>query len=352
MRNNYLYTIAGFLIGLIISLPIYSSVVFASLTSPSIKGLDGIEGYIREYDTVTIGVNARTGEEVSGSQVHLDDLSGRRFYTCDDKGDGSFDCSLLVESSSISDTQDVVLYDSHDVYDSSVTLDYVRDVMGPEILMFRADKALVRNGNVNFQYRIKDGIHNGSSRCVGIKEMILTSGAYSRIIPINSGQGNCILQGSISESVDVISKLSLGNVTVEARAYDYFGQESRVSSVSFTVDKEAPRVESLGIFKDGNEIHHFSTAMTVSASVKVSDSSGIASVRGDFGILKGSNGITLQVEQKARPGGFYYPPGHKLCWQSYLGTMPCMIAKGNCRQHSHKAGVWWRASCAAPPTNT
>ncbi len=295
MRNKYIPSIASFLIALIVSLPIYSSVVFASLSNPSIKGMDNIAGYVREPDTITISVNAEIAgdSEITPSQLHLGDPSQPDFDECTETATSNiFRCSYTSSDISAASNPFGVsarLYDDSDVENDRIRIEGYKDSLAPDIIAFTS--STVGNIYVNFNYRIEDYIYNGSSgKCVGIKELILTSGTYSKIIPINSGQDNCIYEGSFTENINAITSLTSGNVIIEAKVYDAFGQQSSTAATSFIIDKIAPLIDtaSLKILYNNEEIHYFSGPITgAKASVEV-EGSDIATVTMDLSSIKES----------------------------------------------------------------
>lgn len=323
MRNKYLPSIASFLIALIVSLPIYSSVVFASLSNPSIKGMDNIADYVKEPDTITISVNAEIAgdSEITPSQLHLGDPSQPNFDECTETATSRvFRCSYT--SSDISATSNpfgilVRLYDDSDVENDRIRIEGYKDSFAPNIVSLTS--SIIGSERIIFNYRIEDYIYNGSSgKCVGIKELILTSGTYSKIIPINSGQDNCIYEGSFTETINAITSLTSGNVIVEAKAYDAFGQQSSTAATSFIIDKIAPVIDttSFKILYNNEEIHYFSGPISgAKASVEV-EGADIATVTMDLSSIKESypvrkancnNGLCIlnNVEIDLSSGGNY-----------------------------------------------
>ncbi|MBI2647030.1 hypothetical protein HYW99_00995, partial [Candidatus Woesearchaeota archaeon] len=64
--------IASILIGLIVTLPFYTSNVYATINSASAKGGDGIEGFLRQSDFINFNVHASiNGDVITEDQVIL-----------------------------------------------------------------------------------------------------------------------------------------------------------------------------------------------------------------------------------------------------------------------------------------
>ncbi|MBU1005823.1 MAG: hypothetical protein KJ561_08375, partial [Nanoarchaeota archaeon] len=279
MRNNhYLYSIAVFMIALIISLPIYASAASAALTFPSLRGNDGIRGYIREQDTIYYNVTAEiSGDaEITSSQVHLQGLSGPEFDYCYPKGNNKFVCEYMMSSSSVSGNtfqSTISLYNDGGSLDKAVSLDGAKDLEGPVITSFTVTPSVVGSGNVNINYRIEDIIYNGSSgRCTGIKNFIVSSGAYSKLVNINTAPGNCVYEGSFTENADSITAMASGTVVLEATAYDNFNQESQPVTTTLTIDKIPPVIDtnSFKLLNSNNrEIEYVSGPEQAHASIDV-----------------------------------------------------------------------------------
>jgi len=294
MRNKeYLYSIATFLIALIISLPIYSSVVFAGLSEESIKGNDDIEGYVREDDTYWVEVTASVSGDptIDPSQVRFTDESGAPFQACNDIGNDEFVCTYSALTSTISSNPfqlTIKLFNDGQNEDSSVTISGVKDVLGPEISSFSTDKSVVGDEDITFSYNIEErACESGcSGKCSGIDFLAITSGSYSKVIDINTNEDDCTESGTFTESVSSITSLEYGDVTVEAKAYDNFGQVSSTVSTTFMVDKSYPVIDtnSFKLLDNNKEIKFISDPITASASITISDSN-LDYVTGDFSNL-------------------------------------------------------------------
>jgi len=298
MRNRYLRSIASFLIVLIISLPIYSSVVFAGLSAPTLKGaVNDINGYIEEGEEMIIGVTASLpGDSViTGNQLKIQE-TGTPFSTCSPYG-GEYNCQMIMPSDTI--TQNpfplrILLFNDAGVQQEFAPITGKKDIIGPRITQFTATPSIVGAGNVVFNYEIIDSIYSnsGNKGCVGIKNLVITSGTYNKVIPINSAPGTCIAQSSFSENVGTITQLNSGSITLRAVASDSFDQESGPVLLTLTIDKDAPGINgnSLRLYDSSGVITSISSPVTAKASVLVNDVS-LNSVTGDFSSLKSSNGI-------------------------------------------------------------
>ena len=185
MKNKCLYSIAAFLIVLIISIPIYSSTTLAALYNPRLRGSDNIEGYAKGEDTIYVSVIASIegDTQIEPSQVRL---YGMPFHACFPLGGSSFNCQFMIASSSIAENPfqpTIVLYRDDGSVEDSIPISGAKDTIGPSILYFNSSPSIIGRGDISFNYSIEDRITNTSSgRCIGIKNIIITSGVYSRII--------------------------------------------------------------------------------------------------------------------------------------------------------------------------
>jgi len=298
MRSNYIHSIAVYMIVLIISLPFYSSAVFASLSNPTVKGEDNIEGYVREIDSVTISVDAKIGNtNIRPSQVHENNINGMIFDNCIQQLNGAYECTYQTDTSSFSINPfsfRIALYDENNILDSITYANGAKDTSPPKITEFTSSQEIVGEGDVRFNYRIEESIDGqNTNKCVGIKEMIVKYDAGSRTIPINSQQDNCIYEDSFSENINTITTIDSGNVTIEAIAYDYFDQPSAPITTTITVDKIGPEIDesSFRLFdSNNNDIEFVSEPITVSAFIRTRDQD-VDKASADFSSLGPYNGI-------------------------------------------------------------
>src|SRR3989344_1825911 len=78
---NKLESIAAFLIFLIVSIPLYSSSVYATINSASAKGSSGFEGIIKPKDSILFTANVRIAGDSSISQNQVR-LGNNNFERC------------------------------------------------------------------------------------------------------------------------------------------------------------------------------------------------------------------------------------------------------------------------------
>ncbi|MBW2988889.1 hypothetical protein KY358_01075 [Candidatus Woesearchaeota archaeon] len=284
------------MIALIISLPICSSSVFARLYNPRIKGTGGIEGYVKEGDTISLSIGADIeGDDDLTSQIRLADLSGDEFTSCDGRYCYDMDSLHYLYPQDNEFSIDVSLYKDDATRDETIPIRGTKDIIGPEIKKFSVDKDIAKD-EITFTYEIEDKAFEGSDgKCSGIWFLSLTSGGkYTHRIDIDTPAGECTHEGSHEELIDDISNTNYGEITVEAIAYDVFKHQSSTSTVSFIIDKEGPEIkeDTFRIFdNNNNEIEYLAKEIKASVSIEVKDPSEIQSVNADFSGLKESNGI-------------------------------------------------------------
>lgn len=270
MKKSYLKGSASFMIALILSLPIYSSFVFATLSNGYVYGeADKVKGYYRRNENIYLYTTAKISRDtqITPSQVHLFDLSGPGFNTCNDQGDGSFSCSYKMNSNLITQNPyrfKVLLYNDANIKDSESYIDGAFDEITPEIKSFTITPSLISQGNVNLQYDIYDYSYSttDTSRCSGINRIELSyNGAVFSTNQINSQPNLCRAYGTITVPITNINPAE-GAVEVLLTAYDNFNQPSTATSY-FNYDTQGPIIDTTSLeIKDskGNLITHIRDA--------------------------------------------------------------------------------------------
>ena len=284
MKMKCMQPIAIFMICLVLSLPVYSSSVFAQttgLTNVKVSGSDGYEGVVRDkYDTFTFSARAciSAGVEVNKKNVRLwgtSNSTGFPFSSCTAVGDGcSYDCSFSRTMSDYSnicpskDDFDINLYKEDGSWLDDKDAEAVCDTQAPSIIV-STDKLIVGSGgSIKFTYIITDKACSSCSGCVGIKNAVFKGGSYEKSIDINTAANNCVYSSSLEEPV---ASFNEGDVSLEVTVYDNFGQNFTSTLSPFTVDTTQPSIE-LDSFEvkdvNDNSINYF-TAQTAKLSFKI-----------------------------------------------------------------------------------
>ncbi len=260
MKKDYIKGTASFMIALMLTLPIYSSIVFAGLSDGHVYGeTDKIRDYTRRNENIYLNITAQiSGDtQITPSQLHRGDLSTPSFNTCAAKGDGSFYCSYQMSSNSI--TQNpyqlrVRLYNDNDVLNDELTINGAFDELSPEIKSFTITPSLVRQGNLNFQYNVYDHSYSttDTNRCSGIKKIeLLRNGVIFRTKEINAQPNICADSNTITVPLTEINPEE-GVVEVVLTAYDNFNHQSS-KTAQFNYDTQGPIVDASSLeIKDSN----------------------------------------------------------------------------------------------------
>ncbi|MEA2038156.1 MAG: hypothetical protein U9O94_11720 [Nanoarchaeota archaeon] len=260
MKNRYLHLVAMFLAVLVVSLPIYSSVVFASLSNGIVYGGDGVKGYYRNNDLIKINVTASISDDSDGISTSQIKVEGEEFTNCNLIWNGAYVCTHSVNAGELTDNIFVVRLDNDNgEKDSELTIHGSFDEVKPEVELFEITPFLVgEDENIIIRYNVRD-ISNSDNlnKCTGIKKLVFSHGSYSYTPEINSMPyasgsseidflNDCDKEGSVIVAASDISEAS-GEIEVTLVAYDNFNQQSDAGRTSFVYDKDAPTVEGFEI---------------------------------------------------------------------------------------------------------
>ncbi|MBW2975385.1 hypothetical protein KY366_06720 [Candidatus Woesearchaeota archaeon] len=274
MGNKGLEMSAMFLIVLVVTIPIYSSFVFAYLSNGYITGEDNVKGYYKKGEEIYININARIDgdDNIEPSQLHLVDSSGDKFTECVKKDDGSFDCSVKIGPGNTHYDNNFKGKDEHQItvvlygddYDSNnnnkwtVKLSGAFDVEEPEVKSFTINPDTVNGGEVNLEYEVKDYAYEGAgNKCGGIKEIKVFYGEKEVYDDdtFYPAPDLCTHSNKASIPVSDIADDD-GLIEVVLMAYDALGHEDS-ETASFVYDREAPSSDELKIIdNNGKEVEH------------------------------------------------------------------------------------------------
>ncbi len=266
MTKDYLKGTASFMIALILTLPIYSSFVFAGLKSNGyISGEDNIKGYYRRDENIDLHVDAwiikdKVYDVITPSQVHLYNSNEMAFNSCTDKGDGTFHCTYHMTSSNpdypeypaqkdfsiqIALYNDPTQYYPNGLYDSQTILRGAFDEEAPEIKSFTITPSITNGGNINFNYNVYDHSYSptDTNRCSGIKKLEFSyNETIFETVELNSQSNQCSASDTISIPINDIGEVEEGTIGVILTVYDNFNQESSTVS-QFDYDPNFPIID-------------------------------------------------------------------------------------------------------------
>ena len=244
---KYLQLTAIFMIALVVTIPVYSASVFAGIDRISVKGSDGVKGFVKEQDHVNfVAIVSADNDTVTKEQVWLG--QNFKFDSCTPDISG-FKCSLRYPADGTTDWESraipytINLKKDGSVTDSKSGAIYV-DNLAPAISSFSADPAVVNEGSVELKYSAEDKAcldASCSGKCSGIKSLELyeINGSYSEIVKVN--ESSCGYSSKIIRNGSVFGE---GKHTIYAKAYDALGRVSNVISTVFSVDNSAPQIDA------------------------------------------------------------------------------------------------------------
>ena len=269
IKEKVLRFITVFICSIILSLPFYTSAVYAGLSHPLVygKGLSSSKaGFIRDNDDLaTFQVNANiTGDSViSASQISLDNSESEVFFgSCSHIGGGTYTCYLTLN---LSDYHEANLCDYYNGYvlnlynDANSKVDTIStysicDVNIPVIEQLSVeDDDVKENDEIVFYFTATDSATDSyPNRCSGFSRAVLYSGQYTTgNIWLNGKSDVCLYEGNITIDASDISQE--GDVVFRLKVYDNFDHPSLDKSVTVSIDKSVPeiRLKNYSI-KDGN----------------------------------------------------------------------------------------------------
>ncbi|MBI2139442.1 hypothetical protein HYU14_00845 [Candidatus Woesearchaeota archaeon] len=267
---------ALFLITLVLTLPFYSSLAYASLSSPSVKGADGFPGFVRGNEQFQINVTAfiAPNEVITPNQLSTVDVNGPPFDSCLDIGSGNFQCIKAFDASTLSQnpfTLNIKLFRDGGSQESNLLVNGIIDQLPPIINTFAITPQKTSSGNISLQWSVTDVSHSPAAltQCTGIKKVEFSSSERGvfRSIPLNSFP---VCGRSRTESIPVsLITGSDGNISVTLRVFDGVNLQSAQES-TFVFDTTPPSivVDSLKIVDNAGNDLSFLTNISALSSIK------------------------------------------------------------------------------------
>ena len=278
-KEKYLHFIASFLIVLVLTLPFYTTSVYAGISKVSVKGADGIEGFAKLTDFINLNVLASiSGDTITNNQVILGIEPSTQFDKCTPSADNNFECTLRIpdngteefETTAIPFTVNLLRDDS--TIEDSKSGSLVIDNLAPQVKLSISKSKFSLMQDVIVDYDVADFACNDAScndKCVGIKniEIYTSDGAFRQaIVPATD---KCNFKSNISIDSEIFGN---GLNSVFAKATDNFNKVSAESSVTFNVDNAGPAIQedSFEISRNGISLSTFSSlGVDVEVSVNI-----------------------------------------------------------------------------------
>ncbi|MBS3158745.1 hypothetical protein J4206_05660, partial [Candidatus Woesearchaeota archaeon] len=264
MKEKYLQFIASFLMVLVLTLPFYTTSVYAAINQASVKGSDGVEGFARANDFLNFNVQASLfNATVANSQVLLG--SGTQFDRCTASANNSYECTLRFpgngtapfEAKSVPFTINLLKGDN--TLDDSESSNITIDDKAPQVEL-TSQSTFSSQQNVVINYDVTDFACDDpscSGKCVGIKKIKFYTNDSALQQEINPTTSSCSIKSSISIDPKTFNN---GQNSVFAKATDKFDKVSAETSVTFNVDAASPKIiqDSFTISNFGIRIDSFS----------------------------------------------------------------------------------------------
>lgn len=241
-KEKYLGFIASFLIILVLTIPFYTTSVYATISKISAKGSDGIEGFSKANDFLVFSAQASIANDtITNDQVVLG--SGLQFDKCSPSINNGSECTLRFPSNGTESFESKSIPFTIKLFRDDKTLDdqksgtFIVDNKPPQAKLTVPNTKFSPEENVIINYEVADTACDDAScsgKCVGIKkiEFYALNGAFKQTIDSANITNEC----SINSNINIESKkLNSGLNSVFAKATDKFNLVSPETSVTFTI---------------------------------------------------------------------------------------------------------------------
>ena len=264
-KEKYLHFIASFLIVLVLTIPFYTTSVYATINKISVKGSDGIEGFARLNDFLNFNVKVFIANDtITPNQVFLGSLT--KFDSCVGSITNGSDCRLRFPSNGTEAFEPTSVPFTINLFKDDGTLDESRssivtiDNKAPQVTLSISKSKFSSQEDVMINYDITDSACDDpscSGKCSGIKniEFFTLNGSFNQTIDIETSE--CTSSAEISIDSETFED---GENSVFAKATDKFDQVSADTSVTFTIDTTPPTIlsNSFDIIRKGISLSTFS----------------------------------------------------------------------------------------------
>lgn len=281
-KENYMQFVASFLIAIVLTIPFYTSNAWATISSVSVKGSDGFEGFAKSSDFLTFSVEASLDAgKATKDLVYLG--TDIKFDQCTTPIDNITTCTLrypgtgkLAFSGGLF-PYSINLYKdaSKSQLDSSKSGTVVIDSLAPQVALTASKKIYSGAENIDINYEASDFACSDAScagRCSGIKSINFHTSDNSFKQAVATNSTGCFYKSKISVSPKFFKE---GENSVVATSTDYLGQASAGNSVDFEIDNTPPIIlaNSFVIVRKGIELSTYGPrSVSVEVSVSISES--------------------------------------------------------------------------------
>ena len=302
-KEKYLEIVALFLIVLVLTIPFYTTSVYASLNSIGVKGSDNINNYAKASDFLTFNAQASIANDTSitANQVQLG--SGTQFNSCTAAGNAS-DCTLRFPASGNDSFElksvpfTVRLFRDDNFLDDEKSGNITIDHIAPQVTLSTTQPVFTSLQAIVINYAVRDTACNDptcAGKCSGLKriELYTADKSFNRVIALTGNETtNCSQTSSINLSS---SSFNNGMNSVFAKATDKLNQVSPETSVTFTIDAIGPSIlqGSFAIVRKGISLSSFpSPGINAEVMVNISETNlNFSSVKADLSSLNPSQNL-------------------------------------------------------------
>ncbi|MBI3035494.1 hypothetical protein HYY71_04165 [Candidatus Woesearchaeota archaeon] len=315
-KEKYVQLIASFLIVLVLTLPFYTTSVYAAINRITARGGNGIEGFARANDFLNFNAQVSIGNDtITSNQVVLG--SNVQFDRCASIGNGS-ECTLRLPRNGTQSFEPrqipfaINLFRDDGRLDESRTSNVTIDNKAPQVRLSITQNLFSSQQNVVINFEVTDTACNDPScagRCVGIKNIEFRNLNRTFAQTITPATNDCVVRSNISISPRTLND---GANSIFAKASDRFDQVSQETSVTFAVDTSAPVIlpNSFAITRKGISLNTFSqNSVPVDVVVNISANDLAAnSVTADLSALNPSQSL-----RNARATCTSFAEGEHIC---------------------------------------
>src|SRR3989338_6081277 len=162
-REKYLNFIASFMAVLVLTIPFYTTSVYAGISKVSAKGADGVESFAKSDDFVSLSmVTSISSDTITNNQVILGIDPSTQFDKCTQSADSNFECTLRIPGNGTEEFEPIaipftvnLLRDDNSVEDSkSVSL--VIDNLAPQVKLYVSKSKFSSAQDVIVNYDVTD----------------------------------------------------------------------------------------------------------------------------------------------------------------------------------------------------
>ncbi|MFH2028082.1 MAG: hypothetical protein ABIJ08_03015, partial [Nanoarchaeota archaeon] len=284
------------MLALILSLPFYSANAMASLTIISVKGGDGLEGFVKPTDSLNIQVEAKYND---GSPVQVGSLVRYGGNPIGAPGTGTIDmankgiafdrcihdgtCELKIDPFTAGNNPHTVpinLYDKIGVggnWTATASYNVYVDEANPQIII-SIDKTKIGLGSFNVSYIVSDTACGscGVNKCSGLSNIEFNSSHYGLIrdVSFNTNPDDCSRSGEVQFSAAQVSSVAIGSygtVNLRANVYDNVGHSAISNVIDLDIDMKDPiiYVDDMIVLDQSGNIPTFIPSSMIKVDISV-----------------------------------------------------------------------------------